>query len=251
MERSLGPADAGSPDQFGLAQRAARAGAEGPRGSASHPVRVLLVDDQALFRGALSSLIDASDEFEVVGQAENGRLGIDLALQTRPDVVLMDVEMPVMDGISAAGALFERLPGVRIVMLTVSEDDDHLLAAIRLGVHGYLLKNTTPADFFAMLRQVMRQETSVSPQLVGRLLAELRAPAVAPRPAEAPEQLSPRELEIMRLVADGLTNREIGQRLFITEGTVKNHVHNALGKLHVTTRSQAAAYLIREGIAAR
>jgi len=217
-------------------------GAPGPA------TRVLLVDDQALFRGALAGLLDAQPDFTVVGQAASGREGVAAASALRPDLVLLDVEMPGMDGVTAARLLLERSPGIKVVMLTVSDDDAALLAAVRLGVHGYLLKDLEPAELLRLLRSTRRSETPVSPALVGRLVAALRD-APAPRPPEP--TLSHRELEIMRMVAEGLTNREIGQRLFITEGTVKNHVHNTLRKLHLENRSQAAAYLVREGLAER
>jgi len=211
--------------------------------------RVLLVDDQALFRGALAAVLEAQPDFTVIGQAGDGRTGVDRALELRPDLVLMDVEMPGLDGVSAAAAILERLPGVKVVMLTVTDDDEHLLGAIRSGVHGYLLKDMEPRELFDLLRQVHRQETPVSPALVGRLLDALRTPhPPLPVPAHAAEALSQRELQILRLVAEGLTNREIGQRLFITEGTAKNHVHNALRKLQLENRSQAAAFVIREGL---
>ncbi len=213
--------------------------------------RVLLVDDQALFRGALAAVLDAEPDFTVVGEAADGHSGLDLALAVRPDLVLMDVEMPGMDGVTAARGVLQRVPTAKVVMLTVTDDDDHLLSAIRAGVHGYLLKDVSPAELFEQLRAVRRQETPVSPALVGRLLDAIRTPASAPAvPENAAEQLSERELQILRLVAEGLTNREIGQRLFITEGTAKNHVHNALRKLHLENRSQAAAYIVREGLAA-
>jgi two-component system nitrate/nitrite response regulator NarL len=214
------------------------------------PTRVLLVDDQTLFRGALAAVLDAQPDFTVVGQAADGRAGVDLALELRPDLVLMDVEMPGMDGVAAASVLLERLPGVKVVMLTVTDDDEHLLGAIRSGVHGYLLKDMGPEELFDLLRKVRHQETPVSPALVGRLLDALRTPPAPPTvPAHAAEALSQRELQILRLVAEGLTNREIGQRLFITEGTAKNHVHNALRKLQLENRGQAAAYIVREGLA--
>ncbi len=219
-------------------------------GTVNEPTRVLLVDDQALFRGALGSVLDAQPDFRVVGQAADGLSALDLAQALRPDLVLMDVEMSGMDGVSAARALLQRVPSAKVVMLTVTDDDEHLLDAVRAGVHGYLLKDMAPADLFEQLRAVRRQETPISPALVGRLLDAIRTPARVGVPEQAAEQLSERELQILRLVADGLTNREIGQRLFITEGTAKNHVHNALRKLHLENRSQAAAYIIREGLAA-
>ncbi len=216
------------------------------------PIRVLLVDDQALFRRAIAELVDGQDDMSVVGQGENGLDGLEKALALNPDVVIMDVEMPVMDGVQAAGRILAQLPA-KVVMLTVAEDDDHLLGAIRLGVHGYLLKDLHPHELFDMIRAVMRDETPVAPSLVGRLLAELREAGRTPHPAPAPPpeaQLSHRELEILQLVARGLSNREIGARLSITEGTVKNHVHNSLHKLQMDNRIQAAAYIVRQGLGA-
>ncbi len=214
------------------------------------PIRVLLVDDTALFRSALAQLIDAQADLAVVGQAANGLEGVELAHQLEPDVVILDAEMPVMDGLTAAGHLREQLPRVKVVMLTVCEDDDHFLGAIRLGVHGYLLKDLHPDELYTMIRAVMRDEAPVAPALVGRLLAELRDADHVARPAAKASQptLSQRELEIMQLVAQGLSNREVGRRLTITEGTVKNHVHNALHKLKMDNRIQAAAYIVRQGL---
>ena len=217
------------------------------------PIRVLLVDDQPLFRRAIASLVDAQPDLTVVGQGDNGLQGVELAAQLRPDVVLMDVEMPVMDGIEAAGRMIAADPGLKVVMLTISEADEHLLPAVRAGVHGYLLKDMHPEGLFQTFRQVVRGETPVAPALVGRLLDELRHPATPARPvvasaADGPA-LSQRELEILQLVASGMSNREIGSQLSITEGTVKNHVHNALRKLHMDNRIQAAAYIVRQGLA--
>ncbi|WP_420176574.1 response regulator [Luteococcus sp. OSA5] len=219
---------------------------------APEPIRVLLVDDQPLFRRAIASLVDEQPDLVVVGQGNNGLEGVELAHELRPDVVLMDVEMPVMDGVQAASRILHDLPATKVVMLTVSEDDDHLLPAVRQGVHGYLLKDMHPKELFETFRQVMRGENPVAPALVGRLLAELRqgAPTAGGSPeVQEPPALSARELEILRLVAGGLSNREIGSRLSITEGTVKNHVHNALRKLGMDNRIQAAAYIVRQGLA--
>lgn len=211
--------------------------------------RVLLADDLPLFRRAIAQLIDEQPDLEVVGQAENGVEAIEMAQELRPDIVVLDVEMPVMDGITAARRLQEVVPESRIVMLTVWEDDDHLLQAIRMGVHGYLLKDLRPDELYDMLRAVMRDETPVSPALVGRLLTALRETGRRAAVPEATEPaLSRRELEVLRLVADGLSNKEIGTTLSITEGTVKNHVHNALSKLGMENRIQAAAYIVRQGL---
>ena len=214
-------------------------------------IRVLLVDDQPLFRGAIGSLIDQQPDFQVVGEAVNGLEGVEKARALRPDLVVLDVEMPVMDGVEAARIIREQMPSMKVIMLTVCDEDAKLLTAVRLGVHGYLLKDLRPEQLYEMLRSVMRDETPVSPALVSRLLAELREGGRSPHPAAptpADPGLSHRELEIMRLVADGLTNKEIGTRLSITEGTVKNHVHNALHKLDMDNRIQAAAYIVRQGL---
>lgn len=144
------------------------------------PTRVLLVDDQSLFRQAIASLLDLQPDFEVVGQAENGLAGVEKAHALRPDLIVFDVEMPVMTGVEAARLVLEQLPGTKIVMLTVSEEDDFLVDAVRGGVHGYLLKDMTPEALFDGLRAVVGGQHSVSPQLVGRLFAEVRTEAGVP-----------------------------------------------------------------------
>ena len=214
-------------------------------------VRVLLVDDQPLFRTAIASLINAQDDFTVVGEAENGLIAVERAHELKPDLIVMDVEMPVMDGVEATRLLHEQLPEIKIVMLTVSESDEHLFQAIRNGAQGYLLKDLRPEQLFDMLRSVMRGETPISPAVAGLLLSEIRngtlttvdAPTATPAPP-----ITARELEILQLVADGMSNRQIGHRLSITEGTVKNHVHNALEKLGLDNRIQAASYIVRQGL---
>jgi two-component system nitrate/nitrite response regulator NarL len=209
------------------------------------------VDDQPLFRGAIAALIAGQDDLEVVGEAENGLEAVEKAHTLAPDLVVMDVEMPVMDGVEATRLIREQQPAVKVVMLTVSESDDHVFDAIRLGAHGYLLKDLRPEQLFDRIRSVMRNETPLSPAIAGRLLEEIRSGATtrssSGTPAEEPS-ITPRELEILQLVAEGMSNREIGKRLYITEGTVKNHVHNALEKLHMKNRIQAAAYITRQGL---
>jgi two-component system nitrate/nitrite response regulator NarL len=209
------------------------------------------VDDQPLFRGAIAALIAGRDDMVVVGEAENGLEGVEKASALLPDLVVMDVEMPVMDGVEATRLIREQQPAVKVVMLTVSESDEHVFEAIRLGAHGYLLKDLRPEQLFDLIRSVMRNETPLSPAIAGRLLEEIRNGATtrtsSPTPSEEPS-VTPRELEILQLVAEGMSNKEIGKRLWITEGTVKNHVHNALEKLHMKNRIQAAAYIVRQGL---
>ncbi len=221
---------------------------------ASQPIRILLVDDQALFRRAIASLIGDQPDFEIVGEAENGLRAVEMAHQLQPDLVCMDVEMPVMTGVEATRRIRDELPNMKVVILSVSEADEHVFDAIKFGAHGYLLKDLRPEQLYDLIRAVMRNETALSPAIAGRLLREFREhsdrrPVATPEPS-GPE-LTAREVQILQLVAEGLSNKEIGTRLSITEGTVKNHVHNALEKLQLENRIQAAAYVVRHGLGAR
>jgi DNA-binding NarL/FixJ family response regulator len=214
-------------------------------------LRVLLVDDQPLFRRALATLIGAQFDMTVVGEGENGRDALEKVRALRPDLVVMDVNMPVASGVDGVQAI--RQAGFRtpIVMLTVSEDDDDLFESIKAGANGYLLKNVRPEQLFDDMRGVMRGEAPIAPAVASRLLEALRTGGIPARSQEsAPAEdtvLTRRESEILQLVAGGLSNKEIANELTITEGTVKNHVHNALEKLHLTNRVQAAAYAVRRG----
>jgi two-component system, NarL family, nitrate/nitrite response regulator NarL len=216
-------------------------------------LRVLLVDDQALFRRALATLISAQHDMTVVGEGENGRDALDKVRALRPDLVVMDVNMPDASGVDGVNAIRQAGITTPIVMLTVSEDDDDLFESIKAGANGYLLKNVRPEQLFEDLRGVMRGEAPIAPAVASRLLEALRTggiPARGQAPAAAPDSiLTRRESEILELVSQGLSNKEIANKLTITEGTVKNHVHNALEKLHLTNRVQAAAYAVRLGYA--
>lgn len=215
------------------------------------PTRILVVDDQPLFRTAIATLIEEQDDLTVIGEADNGLDAVEKAHALPVDLVVMDVEMPVMNGLEATRLIREKLPEVKVVMLTVSLDTEHLFDAIRYGAHGYLLKDLRPEQLYDMIRSVMRDQTPISPGVAGPLLAEIRRGAGGESVVAAPRQEEPaltrRELEIMQLVAQGLSNKQIAHRLVITEGTVKNHVHNALEKLHLSNRIQAAAYIVRQG----
>ncbi|NJD26771.1 MAG: response regulator transcription factor [Chloroflexi bacterium] len=217
-------------------------------------IRILLIDDQPLFRRAIATLVGDQPGLVVVGEADNGLQGLELAHALKPDVVLLDIEMLVMNGVEATRRIRDEVPSAKVVILTVSEQDDHLFDAIRYGAHGYLLKDLRPEQLYDLIRAVMRDETVLSPAIAGRLLREFRERPEGRRVAtpSAPEpSLTRREIEIMQLVADGLSNKEIGVRLSITEGTVKNHVHNALEKLQLENRIQAAAYVVRHGLGLR
>lgn len=211
-------------------------------------IRILLVDDQPLFRGAIAALIAGQDDMVVAGEAADGLEAVEKAHALLPDLVVMDIEMPVMDGVEATRIIREQLPNVKVVVLTVSESDDHLLRAIRFGASGYLLKDLRPEDLYELLRRVMRGETPLSPAVAGCLLEEIRSAPPARLHAPGAPVITRRELEILQLVAEGFSNKEIGKSLSITEGTVKNHVHNALEKLHLQNRTQATAYIVRQGL---
>ena len=214
-------------------------------------LRVLLVDDQPLFRRALATLIGAQFDMTVVGEGENGRDALDKVRALKPDLVVMDVNMPGASGVDGVSAIRAAGFTTPIVMLTVSEDDDDLFESIKAGANGYLLKNVRPEQLFEDLRGVMRGEAPIAPAVASKLLEALRTGGIPSRgPQTPPPQdavLTRRESEILQLVAGGLSNKEIANELTITEGTVKNHVHNALEKLHLTNRVQAAAYAVRQG----
>lgn len=217
-------------------------------------IRILLVDDMPLFRHAIATLIADQPHLSVVGEAENGLHALEMARTLKPDLVLMDVEMPVMGGVEATRRIRDEMPNMKVVILTVSEADDPLFDAIRYGAHGYLLKDLRPEQLYELIRAVMRNETVLSPAIAGRLMREFRDRGTSRRtvlPEEDGPVLTRREIQIMHLVSQGLSNKEIGVRLSITEGTVKNHVHNALEKLQLENRIQAAAYVVRHGLGVR
>jgi len=214
------------------------------------PVRVLLVDDHSLFRKGIASLLSAEPGFEVVGEAANGVEGLEKARELMPDVILMDISMPEMDGLEATRRIKEEIPYVRIVILTVSDEDENLFQAIRNGAQGYLLKRIEPRALFSTLRGVGDGEAPISRTMATKLLAEFARQstrqAVAPNPFAT---LTPREKEVLGLIALGKSNKEIATALAIAENTVKNHLKNILEKLHLENRVQAATYAIREGLA--
>ena len=211
-------------------------------------IRVVLVDDQQLFRKGVRALLEEDGGFEVVGEASNGAQALETVLATHPDVVLMDVQMPVCTGVQATRNVKTQCPDVRVIMLTVSDDDDDLFDAIKSGADGYLLKDLKPEELFQMIRGVLAGETPISPPVAGKLLGEFRKRPWRETAPTAGSQLTEREKEILQFVSSGQSNAEIGLKLFIVEGTVKNHLHNILEKLHLQNRVQAAAFAIREGL---
>jgi len=204
-----------------------------------------------LFRKGLSALIEEQSEMEVVGEAADGREAIELVDRLRPDIVLMDINMPICDGVEATRQIKLDHEDTRIVILTVSDEDEQLFAAIKSGAVGYLLKDLKPEELFDCIRGVLRDESPISAAVASKLLREFRT-----RPWHEPGQvdgraLTRREMEVLQLVTDGLSNAEIALKLFIVEGTVKNHLHNILEKLHLANRLQAATFAIREGLVDR
>lgn len=215
----------------------------------SDPIKVLLVDDHKIFRRGLAKLIDPMQGFEIVGEAGDGHEAVEQARRLQPDLVLMDIQMPGLDGIKATRLIKEELPQVNVVMLTVSDADRDLFEAIKCGAQGYLLKNIEPDDLFAMLKGVSQGEAPISRLTAARILKEFaRLSRYGPPDSDPAEALSRREREVLELVAEGLTNKEIASRLFIAENTVKNHLRRILSKLHLQSRAQAAAYALREGL---
>jgi DNA-binding NarL/FixJ family response regulator len=211
--------------------------------SAQHGVRVLLVDDQALFREALATLLAVRDDVEVVGEAGDGDEALRRAAELAPDVVLMDLRMPVLDGIAATRRLRVEQPEVRVIALTTFDDDEDVFAALRAGAVGYLLKDVSSARLVEAVHAAARGESVLQPSVAAKVVArfaQLPDADPAPRPQPLVVPLSERELEVLRLLADGRSNREIAASLFLAEGTVKNHVTNVLAKLGARDRTQAA-----------
>jgi DNA-binding NarL/FixJ family response regulator len=207
------------------------------------PVRVLLVDDQALFREALATLLEVRPEIEVVGEAGDGDAALGRVAELRPDVVLMDLHMPVLDGIGATRRLRVDHPRVRVLALTTFDDDEDVFAALRAGAVGYLLKDVSGEKLVEALLAAARGESVLQPSVAAKVVArfaQLSEAEPSPRSQPLIVPLSERELEVLRLVAEGSSNREIASRLFLAEGTVKNHVTNVLAKLGARDRTQAA-----------
>ncbi len=211
-------------------------------------IRVVLVDDQDLFRRAVRALLEDEGGFEVVGEASDGAHGQETVLATHPDVVLMDVQMPVCTGVEATRSIKAQRPDIHVIMLTVSDVDDDLFDAIKAGADGYLPKNLKPEDLFQMVRGVMAGETPISPSVASKLLGEFRNGPRLETTQAAGSGLTQREKEVLQFVSSGLSNAEIAARLSIVEATVKNHLHNILEKLHLRNRVQAAAFAVREGL---
>jgi len=234
-------------DRMPASQDAHRsAGAEG----GGEPIRVLVADDHVLFRRGLEMVLQQEGGIDVVGEAGDGVEAVKRAVELLPDVILMDVRMPRSNGIEACLSIKELVPSSKILMLTISDEENDLFEAIRAGANGYLLKDVPGEEIAAGIRAVHNGQSLISPSMASKLLLEFAQ--ISRRGAEAPNphtpQLTGREVEVLRLVARGLVNREIGSQLFISENTVKNHVRNILEKLQLHTRMEAAMYAVQQNL---
>lgn len=209
-------------------------------------IRVLIADDHGIVREGLRTLVGSSPDMEVVGEAADGATAVQVAFSTSPDVILMDLVMPEMDGIDAIQTIKAKNPEVNILVLTSFSGDDMVFPAIKSGAAGYLLKDAPPSGILEAIRAVCRGESSLHPSIAVKLVRELREPPDLP-PTSNP--LTEREVEVLKLVAQGMSNQEIADHLFISEGTVGTHMRNILGKLHLANRTQAALYALRKGLA--
>jgi DNA-binding NarL/FixJ family response regulator len=206
-------------------------------------IRILIVEDQTLMRHGLRTILDLEPGLEVVGEAANGEEGVQRALELRPDVILMDVQMPGLNGVEATAAITRAWPTARIIILTTFDRDDYVFQGVRAGALGYLLKDTPAERLVATIQRVHAGEAFIQPEIASRALRELMHPQTQPV-----EPLSDREREVLVLLAQGLSNRDIADKLVITEGTVKNHVSNVLGKLQAENRTQAADIARKRGL---
>ncbi|WP_343920000.1 response regulator transcription factor [Nocardioides aestuarii] len=212
----------------------------------SEPIRVLVVDDQELFRRGLTMLLSSEEGIEVVGEAGDGVEGTTLAESIAPDVVLLDVRMPKRSGIEACLAIKERVPSAKIIMLTVSDEEADLYEAVKSGAAGYLLKDSSIEEVAQAVRVVSEGQSLISPSMAVKLIDEFKQMS-RPEKSQVPGlRLTERELEVLRLVATGMNNREIAKQLVISENTVKNHVRNILEKLQLHSRMEAVMYAVKE-----
>ncbi|WP_242494782.1 response regulator [Nocardioides zhouii] len=210
------------------------------------PVRVLVVDDQELFRRGLIMLLSGDTDIEVVGEASDGITATELAVKTAPDVILLDVRMPRRTGVEACRGIKEAVPSAKIIMLTVSDEEADLYESVKNGASGYLLKDSSIEEVAQAIRVVNEGQSLISPSMAVKLIDEFKQMSKPEREQGPALRLTERELEVLRLVAKGLNNREVAKELFISENTVKNHVRNILEKLQLHSRMEAVMYAMRE-----
>ncbi|MGH2586565.1 MAG: response regulator [Dehalococcoidia bacterium] len=209
--------------------------------------RILIVDDHPTLREGLRAILDTQDDFEVVGEAANGEEAAVKVESLRPDVVLMDLEMPVLDGVEATRRIHDRLPAIPVIVLTAFDTDDRIIGAVEAGAQGYLLKGATRDEIFRAIRVTRQGGTLLQPAIASKLLRHVNTP----RAAHGPETLSPREREVLTLLVDGLMNKEIARRLTVSERTVKFHVASILSKLAVPNRAAAVRVALEQRLVPR
>jgi DNA-binding NarL/FixJ family response regulator len=210
-------------------------------------IRILLADDHNVLRQGMAQVLNSQPDMTVIAQAENGLEAVKLAQKHQPDIVLLDINMPELDGVIAAQRITAELPETGIIILTMYRRDDYVFEAIKAGARGYLLKEAELEDLLAAIRTVAQGEAVIDPAIAMRVLAELRQPKKTKKPAES--GLNERDLEILRLLVEGLSNQDIANRLFISEKTVRNRLSLIFRKLHLENRTQAALYALKEGLA--
>lgn len=214
----------------------------------SNTIRIFIADDHTIVRSGVKALLETIDDLAVVGEAADGETAVTQILNVRPDVIMMDLEMPILDGIGAIEQIMAEWPEARILVLTSFATDDRVFPAVKAGALGYLLKDSGPQALVDAIRQVHAGESSLHPKIARKLMQELSRPASSNQPPTT-DPLTPREVDVLQLLAQGLGNQEIARKLVISEATVRSHVSNILSKLHLASRTQAALYALREGYA--
>lgn len=213
----------------------------------SQPIRILLVDDHTLFRSGLKALLQRQEDFEVVGEAAEGLEGVKLAEQLKPDIVLLDLDMPVMHGRDALAQMLDSQPTMAVMMLTVSEDSDNLAECMKTGARGYLLKNIDADFLLQSIRRAIEGDSVLSPEMTSKLIARLRSP-LTDSGNPGLDSLTPRERETLVCLSRGISNKEIARELDLAESTVKVHMQSILRKLNLHSRVQAAVYAVEHGV---
>ena len=211
-------------------------------------IRVLICDDQAIARHGLQMILSTAPDLQIIGQAQDGQEAVDLVAQHQPDLVLMDLKMPKMTGVQATRLIRQRFPAVQVLVLTTYDADEWVFDAVRAGANGYLLKDTPPQQLIAAIRNTVEGKTPVDPSVAGKLFSNFAKQPTPSTTTKLVEALSDREIEVLRLMAKGLTNAEIGAQIHLSEGTIRNYISTILDKLQVKDRTQAVVAAIRYGL---
>ncbi len=210
-------------------------------------IRILICDDQAIARHGLQMILRTAPDFAIVGEAQDGEAALELIAQTNPDLVLMDLKMPKLNGVQATKIIRKRFPAVHVLVLTTYDADEWVFDAIRAGASGYLLKDTPPSQLLTAIRNTVEGKAAIDPSVAGKILSSFAKQPVPPT-MQLSEELSDREIEVLQLMAEGLTNAEIGVQVHLSEGTIRNYISTILGKLQAKDRTQAVVTAIRYGL---